>query len=416
MSNGIINVDSNVINIFNSLNKEIRDDYQHNDYIAEAQAVFAIGAMRSAITQFWNAVVHDLREKVIFRSLDLFKKEMNINKNLTDYEDIQRYVTDYDLIDGAYKIGILDRESRLMLHQAREVRNLFGAHPYSSRPDPIKTVNMMMDCVRYVLGQPMPSKIINVDEYLTNMQDKSFDRNETFIVNNFANLPKVYKFEFIRKIHKAYIHKDTPLTYIQNIEYILPLIMGLCDKEIKRSAAAEVSVLAMSGDAFIKERTIKFSEYLDSLKYLTHSVKISIIEPLLDKLIDNLDNFSIENIVIAELEKFSDNIPLELAEKYVTGLTNAFVGKTGYSIYFSRTDFYSNGAALVIPSMFEKFTSDFIDLFANHIRTSTLLKSRIKSEVKLKRLSELCEIVIENASKEPQTILEDIISRANKDV
>lgn len=413
MANEIVKVDSSVIKIFESLNKEIRSDYQRNDYIEEAQAVFGIGAMRSAITQFWNAVIHDMREKVIHRSLDLFKKEMNISKNVNDYEDIQKHVTDFDLIEGSYKIGILDRESRMMLHQAREVRNLFGAHPYSNRPDPVKTVNMMMDCVRYVLAQPLPSKIIDVDEYLKNMQDNSFDRNITIIVNNFADLPKVYKHEFIHKIHKAYIHKDTPLTYIQNIEFILPLISGLCDKEIKRSIASRTSVHAVSGEAFIKERSITFSEELDSLKYLTHSVKVSVIEPLIDKLIDNLDNFSTENAIVNELEKFSDNIPLELAGKYVEGLTNTYVGKVGYSMQFSRTDFYANSAALIIPGMFEKFSSDFIDIFANHISNSTLLRSRIKNDVKLKRLANLCEIVIENASKESATILQQIIDRIN---
>jgi len=412
MSEIIKAADPNVISIFQSINQEIRVDYQHNDYIAEAQAVFQIGAMRSAITQFWNAVIHDLREKVIYRSLDLFRKEMNISKNINDYEDVQKHITDYDLIEGSYKIGILDRESKTMLHQAREVRNLFGAHPYSSRPDPIKTVSMMMDCVKYVLSQPMPNKIVNVDEYLSNMQTTSFDRSKAIIVNNFSNLPKVYKFEFVTKIHKAYIHKDTPLTYIQNIEYTLPLIMSLCDRDIKRSVAGEVSTAATTGNSFIKVRTIKFSEYLDSLKYLTHSVKLSIIEPLVEKLVDNLDNFSVENNVVEELEKFSDNIPLELAPKYIEGITNTYIGRIGRSSFFSRTDFYANGAAHIIPEMFEKFTSDFIEIFSNHIKTNSILISRIKSSVKLKRLAKLCTILVDKATGEEKKVLEDIITRA----
>ncbi len=413
MKNEIIKVDSNVVKIFESLNKEIRSDYQRNDYIEEAQAVFNIGAMRSAITQFWNAVIHDMREKMIYRSLDLFKKEMSISKSISDYEGVQQHVTDYDLIEGSYKIGILDRESRMMLHQAREVRNLFGAHPYSNRPDPVKTVNMMMDCVRYVLAQPMPSKIINVDEYLKNMQDSSFDRNVTIIVNNFADLPTVYKHEFVHKIHKAYIHKDTPLTYIQNIEFVLPLISGLCDKEVKRSIASRTSVHALSGEMLVKERSIKFSEEFDSLKYLTHSVKLSVIEPLVDKLIDNLDNFSVENNVVNELEKFSDNIPLEIGKKYVEALTNTYVGRVGFSLQFSRTDFYANGASIIIPSMFEKLSSDFIDFFVSHISDSTILKDRIKANVKLKRLAKLCEVVISNASKDSSKILSRIIEKAD---
>lgn len=413
MKYNIVPADQNVVDIFNSIKQEIREDYQSNDYIEEAKAVFKIGAMRSAITQFWNAVIHDLREKVIIRSLDLFKKEMNITKSFSDYEGIQKYITDYDLIEGSYKIGILDRESRIMLHQSREVRNLFGAHPYSSRPDPVKTINMMMDCVRYVLSQPNPSKIINLDDYINKMQEPSFDLNDTIIVNNFANLPKIYKFEYIKKIHKAYIHKDTPLTFISNIEYVLPLIMGLCDKDIKRSIASDVSTMAISGDIFSRDRSLKFSDYLGSLKYLTHSVKLSIIKPLVDNLADNLDNFSAENNIVSELEKFSDNIPLELAEVYVSSITNTFVGRSGNSLQWSRTDFFANGAAVIIPGMFEKFSSEFIDYFANHIKTNQILLNRIKKEVKLLRLGQLCSIVVEKSVGESKKVIQEILDRVN---
>ena len=65
---------------------------------------------------------------------------------------------------------------------------------------------------------------------------------------------------------------------------------------------------AMNGNTFERDRSVKFSEYIGSLKYLNHNLKIVIIKPLIVRLEENLDNFSVENCIVSELEKFSDNI------------------------------------------------------------------------------------------------------------
>lgn len=80
----------------------VREELIGNKYIEEARLVLKAGGLRSAIGCYWNAVSDDLRRKIIHRSLDLFNKEMN--KSAKTYEDFQNNITDYDLIEGAYKI------------------------------------------------------------------------------------------------------------------------------------------------------------------------------------------------------------------------------------------------------------------------------------------------------------------------
>ena len=50
----------------------IREDFTDNKYVIEATKVLAAGGLRSTIGAYWNAVVDDLRRKIIHRSLDLF--------------------------------------------------------------------------------------------------------------------------------------------------------------------------------------------------------------------------------------------------------------------------------------------------------------------------------------------------------
>ena len=88
----------------------VREELIGNKYIEEARLVLKAGGLRSAIGCYWNAVSDDLRRKIIHRSLDLFNKEMN--KSAKTYEDFQNNITDYDLIEGAYKIGVLSWEAK----------------------------------------------------------------------------------------------------------------------------------------------------------------------------------------------------------------------------------------------------------------------------------------------------------------
>jgi hypothetical protein len=92
----------------------VREEVLGCTYLAEARRVLPVKGYRSAIGSYWNAVVDDLRRKVMHRSLDLFNKEMKFRKTIERYEDFQDHVTDHDLIEGAYKIGVLTWEARKM--------------------------------------------------------------------------------------------------------------------------------------------------------------------------------------------------------------------------------------------------------------------------------------------------------------
>ncbi len=123
----------------------VRDEIKDNPYIAEAIRVLPVGGYRSAIGSFWNAVIDDLRNKIIHRSLSLFNKSMNLRKEIKTYEDFQNYVNDDELIEGAYKIGVIGWEASKVLKHAKETRHIFDGHPKSSDPSIIKVLGMFED-------------------------------------------------------------------------------------------------------------------------------------------------------------------------------------------------------------------------------------------------------------------------------
>src|SRR5215469_638326 len=89
--------------LFERALSSVRPDIIDNPYITEALRVLTVGGYRSAIGSFWNAVVDDLRNKIIHRSVHLFNKAANISPAVKTYEDFQNRVNDDQLIDGAYQ-------------------------------------------------------------------------------------------------------------------------------------------------------------------------------------------------------------------------------------------------------------------------------------------------------------------------
>ncbi len=205
----IVKVESNNLETTNDQIKfvleSIREDLRENPYIEETIRVLPVGGYRSAIGSFWNAVVDDLRNKVIYRSLDLFNKEMHPAKIVKNYEDFQDNVNDEMLIDGAYKIGIIGWEAHKVLKHAKETRHIFDGHPKSTEPTPIKVLSMMEDCIKYVLSQEYPPKIIDVDEYVSLMETNDFDRNEISISAALDDLPEIYTRKLMNILFSKYI-------------------------------------------------------------------------------------------------------------------------------------------------------------------------------------------------------------------
>src|SRR5438105_13533443 len=126
--------EADFVPLFERCLNSVRPDLRDNPYILEGLRVLPVGGYRSAIGSFWNAVVDDLRNKIMARSLSLFNKSIQPPREVKTYEDFQNFISDDQLIEGAYKIGVIGWEASKMLKQAKETRHVFDGHPKSSEP------------------------------------------------------------------------------------------------------------------------------------------------------------------------------------------------------------------------------------------------------------------------------------------
>ena len=376
----------------------VRDEIKDNPYIIEALKVLPVGGYRSAIGSFWNAVVDDLRNKIIHRSLSLFNKEIKFRQEIKTYEDFQNFVNDDDLIDGAYKIGVIGWEASKILKHSKETRHIFDGHPRSSDPSIIKVLAMFEDCIKYVLNEPYPPQIIDISEYISTMDSTNFDRNEIATSNAIAELPVTYKSELINRLFKSYILDESSSELRSNIEFIAPFLWKVLPKEHKNQIAKSLDRIITESNTKKTKRAFKFIQIVKGHIYLSASSRIYITKPLVEGLKSSLDDWGSENRYAKELEEYASYIPSELLSDYVWSLTHTFVGYVGGSRQFSRSDFYANSAAPRIQNMFELFDDNAAMAFVETIKSSRTLKSRIASPVKLNRLRTLANILLEKVS------------------
>lgn len=372
----------------------VRDDFSNNKYIKEAITVLAVGGLRSTIGSYWNAVIDDLRKKVIHRSLDLFNKEVNPKKEVKTYEDFQNFITDFELIEGAFKIGVIGWEAQKLLHQARETRNIFDGHPDSSDPTLFKVFNMISDCNRYVLSQDYPLTIIDVNQYILIMDTDTYNRNEIAIEQAFTDLPEIYKHEMSNRLFTLYVGDNASTRLKANIEFSYPILWKVVSKEIRQQIGKRYDKLIIEGNGGVIENATGLLTILDGMRYVSSASRRILYEPLIGELENSLDNWTEEGRIVRHLQRLGSNIPSDLIERFVTAITLTYVGYRGGSYQSARTAFYSNSAAPRISDMFEKFDNTSAEAFVETIKSNETLLQRIRYVGQLNRLQTLGNILL----------------------
>lgn len=379
----------------------VRPDVVDCPYISEAIRVLPVKGYRSAITAYWNAVVDDLRKKIIHRSLDLFNKECKQKKDIKTYEDFQDYVNDFDLIDGAFKIGVIDREGQKLLQQARDTRNLFGGHPQSSDPDLIKVVNLINDCNKYVLSKEFPPAIIDIATYLSEMDSATFNKNSLAVNQAFSDLPAIYISELSTRFFGTYCSANISSELRNNIEFCAPILWALLPKEDRRKVGQQFDKYLVSGNNNKIEKGQQFILLVDGLMYISPASRKVIIEPLITKLTDSLDNWSEEEKAVAQLLPFSSFVPDDNITLFVSAITKTYVGYRGGSYQYARKNFYSNGAAPLILEMFELFDINMVSAFVEVVKNDGTLRHRIQEDGQFARLQKLGELLLNKSACAP---------------
>ncbi len=190
-------------------------------------------------------------------------------------------MTEYDLIEGSYKIGVLSWEGRKLMHQARETRNMFFGHPKTKEPSLIKVLNLISDCNTHVLSQDFPPSIIDISTYLSQMDSDSYDRNEIAVEQAFSDLPSIYKTELSNRFFSTYISEKISSELRANIEFCSPILWDSITKDDKKDIGKRFDKLIVEGDKDKIKQGLMYVNLVSGMMYVNLASRKIVIAPLI---------------------------------------------------------------------------------------------------------------------------------------
>jgi hypothetical protein len=239
---------------------------------------------------------------------------------------------------------------------------------------------------------------VDLDKYIEIMDSPDFDRSKIACENALTELPETYKEQLIHRLFAVYIHPNTASTLRSNVEFVAPILWPVLPKATKISVVRRVDIVISQGHADQTSNAFSFVKIVGANAYLSQTARHYLVRPLVEGLIESLDNWSAENQIVRDLAPYAANIPTDLLDDYVSALTKTYVGRMGSSLQFSRRNFYADEAALLIPDMFNVFDDAAAASFVACIRSDIQLRRRIEAPAKLARLRSLANIVADRVS------------------
>ena len=343
----------------------IRDDYQNDPVLDKAKAANEAGLNDAAINYIWNLAMYDLRRKIVTYGIEYFASAINWGgSQLRTIEDLNE-VKDYEVINGAYTLGILLPEAHFHLQHCREIRNKFStAHYPMGEIDGIELLNFVKNCVKYVLTFDLPVPGLQIKDLISKLSAEKVEANDktTLLIEGQAG--KIRE-AIMHSFFSSFIKQDCDATLKSNIKVIAPEIWKTLDDEFRSNVAVRyVSLKDVKSDDEIHEAE-EFLKLVGGIKYIPEDNRAIIFNRVAQQFLDahnGWNNFYNEPTYAKALHALDKEVPMEALRTYVLSVVSSFVGN-GYGV--------SNAAQPFNIKMLESLSQAGVDmvfkLFANDL-------------------------------------------------
>ncbi|MCI0562701.1 MAG: hypothetical protein MN733_29830 [Nitrososphaera sp.] len=309
------------------LSKAIRPDC-HGDWIEKAVRVWDAGAYDSAYLVFWNRALADLRTKLV--AYGLGHLEAIVGKPIKDERDLVNVLDDKGLLDACFELGIISEQAWFFLNQAREVRNHYSlAHQFDADVDPIEAMNIIKNCVKYVLAHQVPSPGINLKEVLEKLRSEDITSNvKEFEATYKEQATKIVNIT-LNRLFDDLIEEKSNQIYMRNILSLAPYLWNLVDEVVKNRIGKQVARIRVEGDPIENQKAMAFIATVKGMKYVPESIRVAMFTSAADKLYDaceQANNFYREEDPAKELRSLGPEIPTSAANAYSKATALSYIG------------------------------------------------------------------------------------------
>lgn len=354
----------NLVTGWESVKLAIRPECRDDVCLEKAKKALQVNLNDSAINYIWNLTIHDLYKKIEKYGIDYFASAINWDgKPLKKVDDLSE-VKDYQIIDGAFTLGILPDEAQFFLQQCRQIRNNFStAHYPMGDIDKLETMNFIKNCIKYVLTYDLPAPGIQIKDLLDRLTLEKLNKGEeiNLIIESQSN--KIHG-PILHSLFGKFIKQDCNANLKYNIKLIAPRLWKLVDDEVKSSIGSQfVSLKEIKGQNEANE-ALAFLKIVDGVSFIPQSYLDVIFSKHAQRLIDahfGMNNFYNEPGYAKDLRNLGYEVPISALKLYVKAVVLSFVGNF-YGISNNaqtyNTEMLSNLSQTGIRVLFQLISSD----------------------------------------------------------
>ena len=363
-------------------------------YLSKFAVAIVSGLFDGALNFLWDETVQALRNLVVSFDLQYFfsiaQTISNKYKNFSDEKDLES-ISEFDLLEVTKRIGLISEVAYKQLENINYMRNhASAAHPNDNELTGFKMVSFVEDCIRYAINAKPDHSVIRIKELSNNIRKNCIPNNDIDIIaTDLLRQPLRRLDDFIISIFGLYCDDKQEEFVYSNIEKIASSIWSGISEDTKYLIGSKYGVYRKNADILKKNKTQRFLEIVDGLKYKDED---SLNAELLEKLQDlrsahfGWDNFYNESAHAKSIKESMpvNGIPNMVKTQFVKIICQCYIGNgLGYRQGIDES------AEPIYKEFIDRFgiyeIKEFILLFSDSEFTVDFYKKTPN-----KRLRELC--------------------------
>lgn len=377
--------------------------------IARMCVATSVGLFDGAINYIWNAVILNLRARVISFGLGYVSQTLNKKFEEDDLYDL----TDADLISLCRKLELLSEEGYFFLNQCRDIRNNFSsAHPSIAQIDDRELINFISRCCKHGINSDYILQGIHIADFIDTIKGRKLgDDAISSWVDKLENTFPAQRTLLIPMLHGIYCDSKSNEHTRLNAITICQRTVELFDSKTKSALIEQHASYLSKGDEEKIKASRLFFQKLDLLGMLTQSERHTIIKTACVSLIrvhQGFDNFYNEPPFAQSLCAIASTtkIPNTVQEEFVEAVITCYVGNL-YGVSRAAVPYYQE--------MIENFSPREIGYLLEIPKTSTIFASRINSSSACKnRYIHALDLIDESSLSSAQLVKYNNIKRVLK--
>lgn len=322
---------TDLVSHWDIIKKVVRPEFENDTNIERAHRALTVGLTDAAINYFWNLTIFDLYKKIIAYGIDYFSTAINWEgAKLKDIEDL-REVKDYQILSGAFSLGIISNEAHFYLQQCREIRNNFStAHYPIGELDVMETCNFIKNCIKYGLTHDLPAPGLQIKELLERLSKEKLYNGEEIIEMIHAQAQKI-KGPIMHSLFSKFIRQDCDANTKHNVKLIAPILWKEVSDDVRSTIAQKYASLKEMKDTNTEKEALAFLELVDGVSYIPETYKHILFKKAAESLIDahfDWDNYYKEPGYAKELFMLGMDVPQTALRKYVKAILLSYIGNS----------------------------------------------------------------------------------------